>query len=271
MISEQQIMHKISQQPKRAATLKQLVREFGLHGAARNQLANQLRSLVSQGSLVHAPEDRFAIPQKAKPAPPGLGKNQASGRLTMHRDGFGFVIPDDPSLAERIDGDIFIPPPAIGAAMHGDRVIVDLAAATRDGGRMEGRIVKVAGRAHSTVVGTFHHGPKYNYVRPIDEKISQDVIIPPGFEKPHTKDTKAYTKEHEDRHRVIGREAKRTQFADLENVDVDVEITDWPSPTQNPRGRVVEVLGYEDDSGVDVEIMIRKRHIPHVFPAGVLE
>ena len=80
MISEQQIMHKISQQPKRAATLKQLVREFGLHGAARNQLASQLRSMVSQGSLIHAPDDRFAIPQKAKPAAQGLEKNQASGR-----------------------------------------------------------------------------------------------------------------------------------------------------------------------------------------------
>ena len=133
-------MHKISQQPKRAATLKQLVREFGLHGSGRNQLAGQLRSLVSQGSLVHAPDDRFAIPQKAKPAPQGLGKNQASGRLSMHRDGFGFVIPDDPSIAERIEGDIFIPPPAIGVAMHGDRVIVDLVPG-RDGGRMEGRIV----------------------------------------------------------------------------------------------------------------------------------
>src|SRR3954462_13507109 len=267
MISEQQIMHKISQQPKRAATLKQLVREFGLHGAGRNQLATQLRSLVSQGSLVHAPDDRFAIPQKSKPAPQGLGKNQASGRLSMHRDGFGFVIPDDPALAERMDGDIFIPPPAIGAAMHGDRVIVDLVPG-RDGGRMEGRIVKVAGRAHSTVVGTFHYGPKYNYVRPIDEKISQDVIIPPGAENPRTK---APAENEETRHRVIGREAKRTQFADLENVVVDEEITDWPSTTQNPRGRVVEVLGYEDDFGVDVEIMIRKHHIPHVVPANVLE
>jgi ribonuclease R len=51
---------------------------------------------------------------------------------------------------------------------------------------------------------------------------------------------------------------------------VDVEITDWPTATQNPRGRVVEILGYEDDFGVDVEIMIRKYHLPHRFPAEVL-
>ncbi len=52
---------------------------------------------------------------------------------------------------------------------------------------------------------------------------------------------------------------------------VDVEITDWPTATQNPRGRVVEILGRADDFGVDVEIIIRKFHLPHQFPAAVLE
>ena len=52
---------------------------------------------------------------------------------------------------------------------------------------------------------------------------------------------------------------------------MDVEITDWPSATQNPRGRVVEILGYEDDFGVDVEVIIRKFHLPHRFPPEVLD
>src|SRR3989475_1852579 len=73
-------------------------------------------------------------------------------------------------------------------------------------------------------------------------------------------------------HRVLGEEARRrADWDDLENVVVDVEITDWPTATQNPRGRVVEILGYEDDFGVDVEIMIRKFHLPHHFPPQVLE
>ncbi len=75
-----------------------------------------------------------------------------------------------------------------------------------------------------------------------------------------------------DQHRVIGSEAKRTQhWEDLEGVVVDVEITDWPTPMQQPKGRVTEILGYEDDFGVDVEIIIRKHHLPHRFPAEVLE
>jgi len=70
---------------------------------------------------------------------------------------------------------------------------------------------------------------------------------------------------------VLGQEAaRRVAWDDLENVVVDVEITDWPTATQNPRGRVVEILGYEDDFGADVEIMIRKHHLPHRFPPAVL-
>jgi ribonuclease R len=72
----------------------------------------------------------------------------------------------------------------------------------------------------------------------------------------------------------LGEEAARRQPVDwdnLEGVVVDVEITEWPTPTQNPRGRVVEVLGREDDFGVDVEIIIRKYHLPHRFSPEVLE
>src|SRR5213078_4993066 len=73
-------------------------------------------------------------------------------------------------------------------------------------------------------------------------------------------------------HRVLGTQAVRhEQRDDLENVIVDVEITDWPTATQNARGRVLEILGYEDDFGVDVEIIIRKFHLPHRFPPEVLK
>ncbi|HEX3103438.1 MAG TPA: RNB domain-containing ribonuclease [Terriglobales bacterium] len=70
---------------------------------------------------------------------------------------------------------------------------------------------------------------------------------------------------------MLGKEAQRKSWDDLENVVVEVEITQWPSATQSPRGRVKEILGYEDDFGVDVEMIIRKHHIPHIFPAEVLE
>ncbi len=81
----------------------------------------------------------------------------------------------------------------------------------------------------------------------------------------------SHSKKAHDLDRVYGGEASRREWDDLEDLVVEVEITDWPSPTQNPRGRVLEILGYEDDFGVDVEIVIRKHHLPHRFPVEVLQ
>ena len=115
----------------------------------------------------------------------------------MHRDGYGFVTPDaatlDPRLKAQLSGDIFIPPPAVGSAMHGDRVLVEVGAIRPDG-RAEGRIVRPVVRAHSTVVGIFHHGNRGNYVTPTDQKISQEIVIPPGMEYPEEQSSAAISR-----------------------------------------------------------------------------
>jgi ribonuclease R len=242
---------------------------------------------------------RQQIPQSAK------GRNLLVGRLTMHRDGYGFVIPEatslDASLKSRLAGDVFIPPHAIGSSMHGDRVIVEVSNVRSDG-RADGRIVRSLARAHPTVVGIFHYGARQNYVKAIDEKVTQEILIPPGMEippsaasvspvssvvaldvvsqKPSQGTQRSQGKESQGKEsqgkrshdRVIGDEAAvHTNWHDLEGVVVDVEITEWPSATQSPRGRVIEILGEETDFGVDVEIMIRKFHLPHRFPPEVIE
>ena len=275
MLSDSTILKHIARQPKRSAGFKQLVRELGLHGDERRELDAHLRKLVGSGALIQAESDRYVLPSAA------ADKNLIAGRLTMHRDGFGFVIPDSkslsPSLKARLTGDIFIPPHLIGNAMHGDLVLVDISNVRPDG-RAEGRIVRPVMRAHPTVVGTFHYGSRGNYVTPIDSKITQDIVIPPGGEVPSAKTAEDAEEPEKPKRkkksvdRVLGDEvARRTDWDDLEGVVVDVEITDWPSPTQSPRGRVIEILGREDDFGVDVEITIRKFHLPHHFPAAALQ
>jgi len=307
MLSDSSILKHIAKQPKRAAGYKQLVRELGLRGDGRRELNERLEKLVAGGTLIAAGGDRYALPN------PAADKNLVVGSLTMHRDGFGFVIPDANSLPasfrSRLTGDIFIAPHLIGNAMHGDRVLVDVINVRPDG-RAEGRIVRPVVRAHPSVVGVFHcgghhHGRRGNYVVPMDAKITQEIVIPPGMEWPksHADEIGGAREiprpaasppsaqaggppkgaelrnqaakpggERKSVDRVLGQEAaRRTEWDDLEGVVVDVEITDWPSPTQNPRGRVIEILGREDDFGVDVEITIRKFHLPHHFPAAALE
>jgi len=285
MLSDSTILKHIARQPKRAAGFKQIVRELGLRGDERRELDSLLHKMVARGTLVPVDSDRYALPA------PAADNNLVAGRLTMHRDGFGFVIPDAKSLAPalkaKLTGDIFIAPHLIGNAMHGDLVLVDIVNVRPDG-RAEGRIVRPVMRAHPTVVGIFHYGSRGGYVRPIDSKITQEIRIPAGMERPEGSDplssqpanrgqdasgtaggTPALGKATVDR--VLGAEVARpTKWDDLDGLVVDVEITDWPSPTQNPRGRVIEILGREDDFGVDVEITIRKFHLPHHFPAATL-
>jgi ribonuclease R len=305
MLSDSIILKKIQRQPKQTAGYKQLVRELGLHGDQRKELSGRLEKMISAGQLVKMDSNRYAIPQAAATS----SKNLIAGKLSLHRDGFGFVIPDlasaSPNLKGRLAGDIFIPPHAVGSAMHGDQVLVEVTN-IRDGGKDEGRILRPVHRVHATVVGTFHYGSRNNYVIPLDQKISQQIVIPHGIEYPEAQRTAESTRgqpprlsagrrpgsdgsddraslerqpratvatraDKKSRHRVLGDEAaRRADWSDLENVVVDVEITDWPTATQQPRGRVAEIVGYEDDFGVDVEIIIRKHHLPHRFPEEVL-
>jgi ribonuclease R len=272
MLSDAVILRHIARQSKRQAGYKQLVRELGLHGEERRELTDHLQKLVKTGQLIPIDSDRYQLPQAA------ADNNLIAGRLAMHRDGFGFVIPDpkslNPSLKSKLAGDIFIPPHQIGSAMHGDLVLVDITNFRPDG-RAEGRIARPINRAHPTVVGIFHYGSRRNYVTPIDTKITQEILIPQGQEFPAAKDldvADGKRSKKKSRHRVLGEEAARhDDFTNLEGLVVDVEITDWPSATQSPRGRIVEILGREDDFGVDVEITIREYHLPHHFPAAALE
>jgi ribonuclease R len=175
--------------------------------------------------------------------------------------------------------DIFIPPNEIHGAMQGDLVLVDEALPGRDG-RRSGRIARVLTRRNPTIVGIFHYAKRLhrndyevlrgNYVTPWDERMGGPIEIPDGEE--------VLREGVKSAHRMLGEEARRAlQAAEskdpmhpLEGMAVDVEITSFPTSGRPARGRVLEVLGPPDAFGVDVEILIRKHHIPHRFPAPVL-
>jgi len=282
MLTDQAILRHIEGQPHRSAGYKQLIREMHLEGRERQQLAERLQGLVNGGRLIETGRDRYTLAEHA-----AAHQNLIAGRLTMHRDGYGFVIPDA-GQRSTVGGDIYISPQAIGSAMHGDQVLVEVGR-KKDDGRAEGRILSVLRRRNPTIVGTFHCGSRHNFVTPIDEKITQEIVIPRGMEWPlgekaesgtsqhvrrepaHPKTHGAPSKRQRERDRVLGGEAHLREWGDLEGLVVEVEITDWPSSMESPRGRVVEILGYENDFGIDVEIIIRKNHLPHRFPVDVLQ
>src|SRR5215831_2853582 len=174
MLTEQEILRYIGKQPKHTAGFKQIAHDLAVKERDRRALEHLLKDLTRQRKLVAIGKDRWSLPTAAS------SQNLVAGRLQMHRDGYGFVTPDPDSLPPRakgkLQGDIFVPPPDIGNAMHGDRVLVELGAIRHDG-RAEGRILRVTERKQETVVGVFHFGNRYNYVTPMNERATMDIIV----------------------------------------------------------------------------------------------
>jgi ribonuclease R len=305
--TDRELIRRIERSAGHRAGYKQLIRELGLGGGReRRLLLEQLARITARGELVKTEFEQWALPGATLEKTARAGRADAmpgerqmqelratrdklvAGRLDLHRDGYGFVRPNGSSNRE---DDLFIPPNELNGAMQGDEVLVDEALPGRDG-RRSGRIARVLTRRNPTVVGIFHYARGHrrgsawedapllhgNYVTPLDERMTGApgggaILIPEGAEEPATP--------VETPHRVLGEEAQREQrrwsvdelgegHAPLEGLAVDVEITDFPAPGRPAKGRVIEVLGPPDGFGVDVEIIIRKHHLPHVFPANVL-
>jgi len=157
------------------------------------------------------------------------------GTVQGHRDGFGFVIPDDGGE------DIFLSEKEMSRVMHGDRVNVRVLGVDRRG-RPEGQIVEVILHANRLVIGRLLNENGVLIVAPEDMRIGHDILIPP---KAHGN-------------------AKLGQV-------VSVEIIDYPDSYRQAVGRVVEVLGEIDDPGMEIEIAVRKYGVPHEFSAAAMK
>jgi len=250
-VTDAAILEHVTKLPHARATFKQLVRELGSRVASRDELEQALDRLVDRGQLIEVRSGSFVVTR--------FSREYTAGRLNMHRDGYGFLIPDHP--IEGLRGDVYIPRESAQAAMHGDRVVVRIARIEKDG-RADGEIVKVLHRAHQTVVGEFHIRKRGHFVEPHDEKIRQWIQIPEGMEVPPAS---------VNRDRVGVAPVNVQSLEDLDGMVVNAEILEFSEDGGYPVGRVIEILGRPDDFGVDVEIMIRKHHIPHQFPPEVLD
>ena len=243
LLSDAALLAYISKLSHARATFKQLVKELRANGEERDSLDLALDRLTNRGDLIETKPGNFAVAK--------LSREFAVGPLRMHRDGYGFI------------RDIYIPRDSAKQAMHGDMVVVRIGRIDENG-RGDGEIVRVLRRAHPTVVGEFRVGRQGGcYVVPYEERIQQRIGIVPGMEIPPA------SQDLVDRVGVKAA-AKVTSIADMDHLIVNVEILDYAQFGDNAQGRVVEILGHPDDFGIDVEIMIRKHHIPHQFPPEVI-
>lgn len=162
--------------------------------------------------------------------------NLSSGRVMGHPDGYGFLIPDDEAM-----DDIFLSPREMSQVFNKDRVMVQVTGQDRRG-RLEGKIVEVLERVNKVLVGRVIQGQGVTVVSAEDKRISQDILIP------YDLDLNAKT-------------------GDV----VEVEITTQPSFRSKPMGKVINILGNYSDSGIEIEIALRKHNLPYKFTKEVVK
>jgi ribonuclease R len=152
-----------------------------------------------------------------------------AGRIEGHRDGHGFLLPDDGSAQ------VFLPAPEMRQLMHGDRASVRISGQDPRG-RPVGAIVEVLERSNRRIVGRLHKEHGVLFLVPEDRRITLDILIPP----------------------TDAGSAKPGQVA-------TVELIAQPSKHAQPIGRVAEVLGNYTDPGMEIEIALRKFDLPNEF------
>ena len=281
-VSAAEVVAYLAKQP-RPASIREIAHGLDLKHRGRRYLPRIIKQLRRNGDIEEIYGGRYRLPEQ-KPAPPAKpaaaptskqkpsapppqpararDPNLVAGRIVAHRDGYGFLVPEHP--IPRVEGDLFIPPDSLGDAMNGDHVLARIVSRRPDG-RAEGRVVQIVEREHATIVGLFRYGPHGNHVLPYDTRIPHEVSIPSGQE---------LTPELREK---IGPSTSakgpvalaRVRLPELDGAVVNVEITRYPRAGLAPAGRVIEIVGRPGDIGVDVEIIIRKHHLPHEFDPEV--
>lgn len=223
-LSKKHILEIFKQQDE-AVHFATFVRAFGGRHLKRD-LKNMLEDMVEDGEVVRHRGNSYSLPGKLL---------SIRGRISVHRDGYGFVTPDGGGE------DIFIPSKLLKGALHGDLVEASSLPSRMGGGKRDGKVLAILEHATTRIVGRYEESRRGAVVIPEDQRINLVVVIP----------VKGRGRA-EDGHQVVA------------------ELTAYPIGGRPAEGRIVEVLGWPDDPEVEVQSVMRRFDLPHVFSREVL-
>jgi ribonuclease R len=182
-------------------------------------LQRLLDDLSFEGILAARPGQRFNLSGRTA----STRGAEREGLLTVHPRGFGFVA----SLGDAGD-DVFVPPDAMGGAMHGDRVRIRVR--SRGARGAEGEVAEVLERGMKRVGGTLRRKGKSAWLEPDDSRVRGPIVLPRAVD-------------------TAGPEGNSGNDGDA----VIVAITRWPERhDENPEGRIETVLGRPGELSVEV-------------------
>lgn len=188
-------------------------------------LQRRLGAMVRDGQLFRNRRGQYAVVTQA---------DLIAGVVIGHADGFGFLKPD------RGGDDLFLSPKQMRTLMHGDRALVCESGRDRRG-RREGKLVEVIERGMREVSGHYYKEGGFGFVAPENQRLSQDILIPPGQEG-------------------------GAQHGDI----VVARIDEYPTRRSHAIAHVSEVLGNSLSPAMHIELAIRKFGLPYEWSEEVL-
>ncbi|MCL6271229.1 ribonuclease R [Sansalvadorimonas sp. 2012CJ34-2] len=202
-----------------------LVDEFGLTDEDEQEgLRRRLIAMVRDGQLLQTRKGAFGLVDKM---------DLVVGTVQGHRDGFGFVLPNDGS------DDLFLTARQMKELFDGDRVVVRETDVDQRG-RRYCSVVDILERSVTTVVGRYFEEDGLGFISPESKRMTNDVVIEPGSLMP------------------------------CEGQVVLVNIKEYPTRRHLAIGVIREILGDRMDAGMEIEIALRSHDIPHEWPKQVL-
>jgi len=157
------------------------------------------------------------------------------GTLSVNPNGFGFV------TVEGMEQDLYVSEHNMDTALDGDRVLVQVAAATRGDHRRECEVIRVIERKRTQIVGTFRHIGRIRYVVPDDKRILHDVLV--------------------DEEHVNGAN-------DMDKVVVSIDR--FVDRKASPEGRILQVIGPASDPAARVLSVAMSLDVRAEFPEDVI-
>lgn len=159
------------------------------------------------------------------------------GRVTGHRDGFGFVQVE----STQFRGDVFLPPSVMRKVMHADYVVVQLVG-RNDRDQLEGRVIEILQRGTARLAGRISCGDEMAWVEPSSKRQVHAVTIPLDSLKGAT-----------------------------DGDFVVVDIVHQPTLQHPPIGAVSQVLGASVNPDAVVAFAILAHAIPNQWPVQALQ
>ena len=206
----------------RPLTFDELAARMGRDGkAARRRLQEQLDELLHAAEIIRNRRDEYCLRERLP---------LVVGTVSGHRDGHGFVLPDDRSAP------VFLAPRQMQETMHGDRVAVRISGQDNRG-RPQGSIVEVIERNTREIVGRLYEESGISFVVPDNPRIGHRVFVPRGH--------------------LAGASAGQV---------VLVRLVEQPTRTAQALGHVTRVLGEHAAPGMETEIAIHSHGLPFEFP-----